>query len=499
MKRAPSGPSLLALVALAAGCLKSPPFRCETSSQCGATARCEPSGYCSVADTTCPGGFRWGADAPDHGQCVSAGATADAPMARPVNECLVQARRTPADSACVADVCAHLERCCTREWSDQCVHLAETRCQKPCGSVVATIGNGRIRVLTWDGATLAPLWSKHTVDNPDGFAALAWGDVDGDLDPDLVTCESSITTGAGTPGKLCIWQNGGSCGEPFCAQKCVDIGDCQHVDWIDADRDGDLDVVASGAYISYLWTNDNGLFGGQVDGQPLGQELIVDTDWADLDGDGVLDAAVCKYDLPDQVARVEVGGAEGLTLTTWWNDQESLRHRRLAFADVDDDGLLDLVVAGDSAVGVEVWRNTEATRFTPSTTRYFQVLGFDAWGLGVADLDGDGDVDLAAATDGGAVLVFRNDHAPPTSASSFTKTPVWQSTTSHGGARLAIGDVDGDHRLDLVVGARPAAPAVGSAIYLARAAGKLGDPSDKPNWIDPDGLIVTDVALTGAW
>jgi hypothetical protein len=492
------------LVVTMVACLRTPSYQCQTSAQCGTDGRCEGNSFCSVPDPGCASGHRWGAGSPESGQCVGADVAdaqpADAAPGRPVNVCLVQAKRSPNDSACVADVCAAMPRCCTREWSDQCVQLAETRCQTPCGTVLATIGKGRVRVLKWNGAGYAPLWSKATFTN-DSYAGIAWGDVDGDLKPDLATCEGHVETGTMAPGRLCIWTNGGGCGEAFCELKCIDVGDCQRVAWIDADGDGDQDVIATGAYVSYLWLQDQGLFASTPDGAPLGMNIVPDFDWADLDGDGVLDVALAGYDTPVRVARVTVGGDEKLTLMETWNDDSAARHRQVGFGDVDGDGALDLYVTGDDLV--HVWKNTSSTTFTASAPPYFDHPGFSVSGAAFADVDEDGDLDLVVTADASNVAVLRNNNRGPQPSATFTQTPAWQSVETFGDARIAIGDVDGDHHLDVVVGAVPATPAAATSVYLARPAepGKLGkaSPKDTASWVDPDAATVRGVALTGSW
>ncbi len=474
---------------LCAACLRTPAYRCETSDQCGDGGRCEGSGYCSVADSTCAGGFRWGGGAPDAGECV-------APGGDTIDVCLVQTRRAPTDSTCVADVCAAMPRCCAREWSDQCVQLAETTCQHPCGTVMATIGNGLVRVMTWDGAAYAPLWSKTTFASNGQYASVAWGDVDGDHKPDLATCESPTTT---LPGAMCIWTNGGSCGEAFCQKECIEVSDCQRVAWLDVDDDGDLDLIGMGAYNSYLWINDQGLFGTALAGAPLGPDNNSDAAWADLDGDGIYDVALSRYGFTDEVARVTVGGPDGLTLTTAWTDSVDDQHEQVAFGDVDVDGKLDLLATGNGMI--QIWRNTSDTSFAAAATPYFDHPGYNVPGSALADGDEDGDLDIVVAASGANLAVLRNNHAQ--GSDDFTQTPSWQSAAMFGDGRVAIGDVDGDHHLDIVVGMTPLDASTATSVFLARPSdlGQFGTaaPAGQASWVDPDAAVVEDIALTGAW
>jgi hypothetical protein len=79
--------------------------------------------------------------------------------------------------------------------------------------------------------------------------------------------------------------------------------------------------------------------------------------------------------------------------------------RAALFADVDDDGLLDLVVAGGFGLGV--FRNT-GSGFSEPSAPVPAGLGALA-SLVSADLDQDGDPDLVAAGADGSVRILRND------------------------------------------------------------------------------------------
>ena len=117
----------------------------------------------------------------------------------------------------------------------------------------------------------------------------------------------------------------------------------------------------------------------------------------------------------------------------------------LAVGDVDDDGDLDLLTCSTtSAATLTLLRNNGSGSFAagpalPGT------LDFPS-ALALGDLDGDGDLDLAAADRGNELLrVYRNSGsgtfaAPANLALGFGAVPN----------ALALADVDGDHDLDLV-------------------------------------------------
>ncbi len=172
----------------------------------------------------------------------------------------------------------------------------------------------------------------------------------------------------------------------------------------DFNRDGNMDVAVAntqGSSVSVLLGQGDGSFGPH-------QEIAIASDprgiaVVDADGDGDLDV----------VATLSTGNADGVLLL---NDGQGVFAPSTAFgtgentpwalaaADFTEDGILDLIV-GDQANEARVFRGNGNGTFTLESS---QPIGGAAWMVAAGDLDGDGHEDLASANDGsqqGSILL----------------------------------------------------------------------------------------------
>ncbi|MCA9525845.1 MAG: VCBS repeat-containing protein, partial [Myxococcales bacterium] len=190
----------------------------------------------------------------------------------------------------------------------------------------------------------------------------------------------------------------------------------------DIDGDGDLDLVDGNQNTpDRVYLNDgSGTFTDS--GQALGSANTRQVRLGDLDGDGDLDAIVANLAHPrfwDFSSKTEVlinqGDGTFADIQGAWDfpaGAAGLRYQEThsvpALADFDQDGALDLVISAvyDGRPTDFYWGNGDGTFRLDAWRSGIGVT--NGWGHATADVDLDGDVDLAAQ---GAVYLNQRAHA----------------------------------------------------------------------------------------
>jgi hypothetical protein len=126
-----------------------------------------------------------------------------------------------------------------------------------------------------------------------------------------------------------------------------------------------------------------------------------------------------------------------------------------ALADLNGDGLTDLVIGADQSTGGVLWyfENTGTTRdpvFTLVDSAFGGITGNNTFAPAFADLNGDGALDLAVGLFSGAVSIYLNigSRTHPV----YGATPDTVLATGPSNASPAFTDIDGDGDMDLFVG-----------------------------------------------
>jgi hypothetical protein len=191
--------------------------------------------------------------------------------------------------------------------------------------------------------------------------------------------------------------------------------------WFDFDEDGDLDVAVANmdGDANGLFRNDAGKFtdvaaaarvewGGRAPKAAANGTVRVCA--ADVEGDGKFDLFAANYGPLGFFSNRGKSVFEDRSAA--WSIAIDSRYDSCAFADFDNDGRLDLYVNGTITGGASwqdsLFRNTGAAfvDVTPASIRKLQADHGVQW----ADVDGDGDLDLAlnGSRSDGMHLILRN-------------------------------------------------------------------------------------------
>ncbi|MCB9700141.1 MAG: VCBS repeat-containing protein [Alphaproteobacteria bacterium] len=270
------------------------------------------------------------------------------------------------------------------------------------------------------------------LDTGAGATALVVADLDGDGVDDLVA----------TAPLRWMRGDGSRFGAPVVLQQpAQSFGD--DVVAVDLDGDGDLDLVVTAvsgaAHALLVFDNLGGTFAApQVIFRP---STFVDLGPpADLDGDGDLDLPVADGGASwfENVGTGGLGPRHAIVSSAAW---------RLWPADVDGDGDVDLFARSSANARLLVLENVGGGAFGAERV----VLGAD-WpevqDLAFGDVDGDGDLDLVPAIASGIAHPLQSWHAN-VGAFTFLERPL---LSEFGGrAVAAVADLDGDGAVDIVL------------------------------------------------
>lgn len=172
--------------------------------------------------------------------------------------------------------------------------------------------------------------------------------------------------------------------------------------------------------------------------------------WGDIDGDGDLDLVVCGDDGGGPLTSLFINHLGTLT-ESYTHPFPDIRGAastgNLDFGDYDNDGDLDLALAGEGSGGpvTEIYKNNGAGTFTLDTRQSLTPVKYASldWG----DYDNDGDLDLYVQGHNGTVSlssVYENDGTGLLSGTAAALTPLCAGSADWV-------DFDGDTDLDLAV------------------------------------------------
>lgn len=298
-----------------------------------------------------------------------------------------------------------------------------------------------------------------------GSNSLALDDINGDGDLDVLALRVDLVS----QGYSLSWYE--NMGPSGMFGGAVDL--YNYFEWMaelqvaDIDGDGDNDAILSpfqyyiGPDFSVLRNLGDGTFAAPylVD-IPTGTAYLTvyATDTADVDGDGDIDLVASYEYLPSPywmpsfiTAWLENTDGMGTfvaanVITTAGPTLGPAEH--LEFADLDNDGDLDLVSGGEDHP--LAWSTQTSTPGVfDLKTEFPGASGNDYDDLGLADMDNDGDIDVVVARrtgSGGHVIEWYENLG---GAIPFT-SPVLLSSVGSATDTVALGDLDADNDVDVV-------------------------------------------------
>lgn len=279
-------------------------------------------------------------------------------------------------------------------------------------------------------------------------------------------------------------------------------GSVRLVDNWDLDGDGYLDLVVSAAsnLRSDRFTPSHSfVFFGSRRGPPSRRILALPTPAlasaiADINADGFPDVVFSKFDRrgpppPRSAAVIYFGSPAGLSRHRRRDlpDLQNMSINGSSIADLDRDGYLDLVVAGDFAArSLVYWGSPDGYHHSSAT----ELGTFGSPGVAIADFDGDGNLDLffpntEGKSSGRSAFLYWGAGKRRFSPTNKSKIPLERSFCA------TPADMNNDGHIDLVVGLHVQG---GGEILWGRAGGPPGRTRTKFGQVKwPHELTVADI------
>lgn len=283
---------------------------------------------------------------------------------------------------------------------------------------------------------------------PNGFErtrSIDFADFDGDGDLDVFLTNGSFSGGYPAESDRLYLNDGSGLFTDASAQLPANIMHSRDSDVGDIDNDGDIDIlIAVWEGNDRVYLNDgNAHFTDHSAHLPSPNASSGVAHLLDIDNDGDLDAYLPN---PQSGIYVNQGGAvfifDSGRMPTISGSTNSM-----ASADINQDGFVDIVSGRyqENDKAYQVFMNDGTGHFLDRTNRIPPSDAFDGLALEFADVDNDGDLDLYVATSSNDVLFLNDGNGFFTDASEGLQAH-WD-----GSQEVVAADLDGDEDLDFAV------------------------------------------------
>ena len=231
------------------------------------------------------------------------------------------------------------------------------------------------------------------------------------------------------------------------------------IEFVDFDKDGDLDaIVANYGLPNEVYSNDGKGNFTKISEFGVGRGLNYDTGQTDaiavgdINKDGFVD--VLEANRFGEKSNIYRGDGKGNFIQSGAYTDATFNTTDVELGDLDKDGDLDAVTANESYTDWNVTPNKDYPSkvcIHINNKGVFQVKqtineGFEPRDIALGDMDNDGDLDIVVGNEGGEDKVYLND-----GKGNFTQTITFGNKNDTTFS-VALGDVNKDGYLDIALG-----------------------------------------------
>ncbi len=327
------------------------------------------------------------------------------------------------------------------------VHAVDLNSDDRLDIVVPTRDDGRVLWFQNNGDGSA-FTVRVAAQNLPGSVGVHSGDIDGDGRVDIVAASEDTNQ--------IVWLRNNGAQPPTFEQRTVSSGPppppgqdfAKAVFVADIDHDGDFDVVfASEQQNKIGWFENTGRGSSFTEHVIATDMLHAKSVWAeDIDWDGDLDILATAAE-SGKVTLYENRRGKPVTFVTHMINSGAMGAHSVTVADIDRDGDWDILSASRDDNKVLLYPNLASHRtalFDPQTQYVVSTYREPRMAAGV-DLDNDGDQDIVSIADQ-VVAWHRNDGGLPPNFTRFIITEGLE-----GGRWIHAADIDGDGDKDLAI------------------------------------------------
>ena len=287
-----------------------------------------------------------------------------------------------------------------------------------------------------------PTWTATDIaTSAAGANSVFAADMDGDGDMDIVSSSANDNT-------IAWYENDGNANPTWAAADiATSANSARSVFVADMDGDGDMDIISASYNDNTIaWYENNGAANPTWTATDIATSAAgaLSVYEADMDGDGDMD--IVSADFGDNtIAWYENNGAADPTWAAADIATSANGAASVFLADMDGDGDMDIVSASSNDNTIAWYENNGAADPTWTAADIVTNAGF-ARDVHAADMDGDGDMDIVSADFGDNTIAWYENNG----AADPTWTAADISTSANAPHSVFVADMDGDGDMDIV-------------------------------------------------